>query len=59
MHSLLQNVSITSQITSEALLLARVAKLVRAEILQAEKTSEFANKFPPNCQTDCVVHHTV
>ncbi len=54
MHSLLKNVSIPSQMTSEALQLARVAKLVRAEIFQAEKTFEFANKFPPNCQTDCV-----
>ena len=43
-----------SQINSKALQLAGVAKIIRSEIFQVEKTFEFADKFPPNCQTDCV-----
>jgi len=39
---------------SEALQLAGVAKIIRSRIFQVEKAFEFANKFPPNCQTDCV-----
>ena len=57
MHSFLRNISLPSQINSEALQLAGVAKIIRSEIFQVEKTFEFADKFPPNCQTDCVPYN--
>ena len=53
MHSLLRNISLPSQINSEVLQLARVAKIIHSEIFQVEKAFEFANKLPPNCQIVC------
>ena len=46
MHSLLRNISLPSQINSEALQLARVAKIICSEILQDGKAFEFAQGFP-------------
>ena len=59
MHSLLTNISLPSQINSEDLQLARVSKIIRFQIFQVEKAFEFANKFPPNCQTDCVPYSLI
>ena len=53
MHSILRDISLPSQINSEALQLARVAKMFRFEIFQVEKAFEFANKLPLNCQIVC------
>ncbi len=45
MYSLLKNVTIPSQITSEALQLARLAKLVRAEYFRLKKLLNLPTSF--------------
>ncbi len=58
MHSLLQNMSsLHSQINSETLQLASVAKIIRQEIFQEENNFQFGCKFPPNCQKECVPYN--
>ncbi len=58
MHSLLQNMSsLDSQINSETLQLASVAKIIRQEIFQEESNFRFGCKFPPNCQKECVPYN--
>lgn len=54
MHSLLRSVS---QIDSETLQLAAVAKIIRREIFQAENSFKFGAKFPVNCQKDCLPYN--
>ena len=57
MHSLLKNFTLHSQLNSEALKLAAVAKLLRSEIFQGDESFKFDGKFPLDCQKDSVPYN--
>ena len=57
MHSLLKNITLPSQLNSEALKLAAVAKLVRSEIFQGDESFKFDGNFPLDCQNDSVPYN--
>ena len=57
MYSLLKNFTLPSQLNSEALKLAAVAKLLRSEIFQGDESFKFDGKFPLDCQKDSVPYN--
>ena len=57
MHSLLKNITLPSQLNSEALKLAAVAKQVHWEIFRGDESFKFDGKFPLDCQQDSVPYN--
>ena len=57
MHTLLKNITLSSQLNSETLKLAAVAKLVHSEIFQGDESFKFDGKFPLDCQKHSVPYN--